>query len=174
MPIPVHARAVLGYRVWSRNGSELWSIGFGASLWTTVSEAHCNDHYHPAPNPICECGLYALHSIEMAISEQRLYQILSAAGRSFEDSVAVGAVCGAGRVEIHATGWRAERAQVLGLLGSDQDRLAAERYGVPIFSSPDALAAYAESFADPAPKEVIPSLSLKPRRGGWAADEIEF
>lgn len=85
---------------------------------------------HDAPHPDCACGLYAMHS---------------AGDVGGNPATAVcGAICAWGRIEVHATGLRAEYARVVALAplfppewgGHDLTSLGlvAWRYGVPLLA----------------------------------------
>jgi hypothetical protein len=68
-----------------------------------------NRDHHPAPEPACMCGLYGYH------------------GSEYISGTVVGAVVVTGRIQVHETGVRAERAKVVAL--------APGRFGVLAFDS---------------------------------------
>lgn len=95
-------------------------------------------HSHPAPAAFCHCGWNAFRLLGLArLTEFRMFGL--------QGSSVCGAVCGAGRVEVHRDGWRAERAQILCLYLTEghpdrslrriwrSQRELAEAYGVPIW-----------------------------------------
>lgn len=83
---------------------------------------------HAAPDADCDCGLYAYHEVA---SVRREWQA--------QDCV-VGAIVGWGNLQVHRTGFRAERAQVVALASPASPnltipaRLAAAHHGVPLVS----------------------------------------
>jgi len=127
---PDFLQAVVGYRAWRVEEDGLlraWT--FTDLSWEPgVNRAVCaRDARHAAPVSDCMCGLYALSDP----SDRRL---------DFRAGQAVGAVAAWGELEVHRTGFRAERACVVALAIQDHPTVgeraalerAAERYGVPL------------------------------------------
>lgn len=129
---PLVATPVYGLRTWTVSGEAgnerlagphrraPWPAG-GAWL-----EASCPEEGHAAPAPGCNCGIHAWHPRPQAA--RRIF-----AGRR----EVPGVVEASGAIEVHADGFRAERARpyALVLAPGRNARLArrlADAYGVPI------------------------------------------
>jgi hypothetical protein len=154
---PLYAQAVVGYRQWlAKPSGRLRSMGVGQTIWEPeLMHARClldpTAHDTPAPTTECECGLYAWHDAEMV--------------EPYTGSPLVsGAVLAAGRLEVHADGFRAERMQILALAlpayattaQARTIRRASEIYSVPTVRSIAALKRLALSYAEPVPRELRP------------------
>ncbi len=138
---PLFAGAVHGIRCWglSEHGL-LHGLGIGSAMvWSPDREpttAHCLRACHPAPDPKCGCGLYALHPY--------------AYRRPARHGPAVRAVTGIveawGRIEVHGRGFRAQRARPLVLLAPaphlarpgelEELEAVSRRYELPIVQAP--------------------------------------
>lgn len=131
---PLFAGKIHGVRGWSLAAGRLAGAGV-AVPWTPgeAMRAQCVNARHPAPDPACECGLYAVHPW--------------AAGAAMGE--VLGVVEAWGRVELHPSGFRAEHARPLalfapaGLVPGERQRLAdlAGRYRCELveLASPDEL-----------------------------------
>ena len=97
---------IVGFRQWRLSEGALWSL-YGSVRWSTAElRAMCSRGRHDrslAPSKECSCGIYACHDP---------CPLMASAGTP--DFVA-GAVVVWGRVEVHATGMRAEHARIVGL-----------------------------------------------------------
>lgn len=162
---------VLGYRVWNtkrvsrKQGDEffLCPAVIGNVIWRRASMAsflHWNKgvnkatcmviRSHRPPEPHCVCGLYAFHKLWKAVWKMR--------GRREQ---IIGAVAGSGDVQVHATGFRAEEAQIIALLRNKRNphcRQLAEAYGVPLFDNARQLRRFALQKSRPAPEDARPAL----------------
>jgi hypothetical protein len=107
---------VIGYREWVLVGKELLSP-LARTPWTAgVMQAEClpscrgarglwreaSEHFGPAPDPACVCGLYALFAPPKRGGRDRL-------------ALVRGAVALWGRIELHERGMRAEFARIVTL-----------------------------------------------------------
>lgn len=126
---------VIGYRAWHLGPDALlrpWS--FPEHAWTPgVNVARClRTPGHTPPVGLCSCGIYALSDA----SDRRLH---------FSGDQAVGAIAAWGDLEVHASGFRAERACVVALAAApgtgglklERLRRAAHRHRVPIVAPGD-------------------------------------
>lgn len=98
-----------------------WNKGINYSYCIQDSEP-----WEGSPHTHHDCGFNAFFELEQAINN------------SFNGQIVTGACAGAGRVELHETGFRAEQAQVLALLASDEKefdvlKTVAKNYNVPLF-----------------------------------------
>ncbi len=113
--------AVLGWRVFdlstpARGGARLQSP-FRRTAWRApVQTAKCDIRDHRAPDPDCDCGIYATTDLELAVSN----------ARSTRGDGVVALVRGWGRVAIHSEGWRAEHAAPIAVFGTLLDDTQAE------------------------------------------------
>ncbi len=139
---PFFAGTIEGIRGWSLSDDlELRGRGLGSSeAWApdgSPTEAVClEDDDHPAPDPGCECGLYALHP-QAQISE-------------WVDVFLFGGVAGVveawGQIELHEVGFRAQFARpkllfepashLISMKDLTSIHEAAERYRVPVVPVP--------------------------------------
>jgi len=125
---------VLGWRRWNVSPQgDLISTGVGAVWRPGANHALCDQGLdHKAPQLHCACGWYGLHEYP---------------GSGF----AVGLIRAWGKIAVHVTGFRAEWAEVVCLVGrtamgrDDQRRLqrAANYYEVPIMGGMEKAMAYA-------------------------------
>jgi hypothetical protein len=102
---PFFAGTIEGVRAWSLSDDfELRGRGLGSSeAWAAdglTTEAACLHHDHPAPDPGCGCGLYALHP--RARSSEWADSFLS-----IRSGAVAGVVEAWGRIELHEVGFRA-------------------------------------------------------------------
>lgn len=97
---------VVAFRQWRLSEGALWSLYSGVRWSTAELRATCSEGRHDptlAPSKGCSCGIYADY-------EPR--PLMASAGTP--DFVS-GAVVLWGRVEVHASGMRAEHARIVGL-----------------------------------------------------------
>jgi hypothetical protein len=97
---------IVGFRQWRISEGALWSLYSGVQWSTAELRATCTAGRHDptlAPTKSCSCGIYACYDP---------CPLMASAGTP--DFVA-GAVVVWGRVEVHATGMRAEHARIVGL-----------------------------------------------------------
>jgi len=97
---------IVGFRQWRLSERALWSPYSGVRWSTAELRATCTAGGHDptlAPSKRCSCGIYACYDP---------CPLMASAGTP--DFVA-GAVVVWGRVEVHATGMRAEHARIVGL-----------------------------------------------------------
>jgi hypothetical protein len=130
---PLFAGSILGLRSWdvrvAQNGDLRLCAAFGDSIWEPEgrwTQAHClTDGYggrHSVPDPDCSCGLYAHHPhLEQARAHEAGYwseaDRLNPGDGSFAELGEVsGLVEACGRIEVHESGFRAERARPVVLL----------------------------------------------------------
>jgi hypothetical protein len=121
---------IVGFRQWRLAEGALWSLYSGVRWSTAELRATCTAGGHDptlAPSKGCSCGIYACYDP---------CPLMASAGTP--DFVA-GAVVVWGRVEVHATGMRAEHARIVGLeqplTNGDKRReldAVAERLRVPV------------------------------------------
>lgn len=130
-------KAARGYRLWGLEDSKLLSLGAGKGAWKPGwNKAVCAIHEdHRAPVSDCECGFYAYRSIQAPRDE---YSHLDSAGLVF------GTVAGAGKLEVHSEGFRAEYLRIVALGTTDQKKKAiletlAQEWEVPFFDSEEEL-----------------------------------
>ena len=125
--------ALLGWRAFDlttpvRGRALLTSPYFGTPWHTPVETAACRRlRRHRAPDPGCNCGIYATLDLDLAVSKVQPPQ---SAG-------VVALVRGWGRVAIHEEGWRAEHVQpavVFGTVPDDEKAELAYRYECEIVS----------------------------------------
>lgn len=134
MSAPDFIEPVIGYRAWRVDRDARLGAWTGRTAWTSgVNRARClavplgglRPPRHPAPDPDCMCGLYALNDR----GDARL-----ALGDVW------GAIAAWGSVQVHRTGFRAELACVVALAAdeaADAERrwrleAVARAYGVPL------------------------------------------
>lgn len=171
-----YPKAALGYRLWSVRHGALYSIGRGITRWERFGAApleylpgayaSCRESsHHIAPVSDCECGWYALHSLDQAIKDHRLFKALLSPSGDPTPEMVIGAVAGSGRIEIHERGWRSERVQILALLRPESDHQLqqsvewiAERIRVPIFDHLIDLREFSEPRATAIPISARPTI----------------
>jgi len=104
---PLVAGRVHGLRTWvvvERDGQERLAAPHRGTLWPVGGDparARCEAHDHPAPAPGCLCGIHAWHP--RRDTARRVLQ---------SRREVAGIVEGWGAAEVHADGFRAERARV--------------------------------------------------------------
>lgn len=159
---------VIGYRSWralrvpALDGDpfKLGAIGSGTHVWEGANEvlATCAPHRHPAPQPKCDCGLYAWHAP---------HKLVKTGGLRRSDFV-YGAVRARGRIEVHRDGFRAQYAQPIVLMYMEDNegmRDAAQRVGaslgLPVVGA-SAIEAFCSEHGKPVPMEMRPEFDLPP------------
>lgn len=122
--LELYPSALLGLRVWKFDDGSgaLRPAHYANYVWSeSVTKAEChNIDCAGTPNPIfddsdlgqCRCGLHAYHDWRCLVEEQPHLTDLELA----EGKMIVGIIAGKGHIQVHKHGWRAEEAQVLGLL----------------------------------------------------------
>ncbi len=140
---PLIPGVIHGVRVWHVDEhSLLRGIGYGGPLaWSPDGEptsAHCLGGAHRAPDPECDCGLYAYHPD--SLTHEHI--------RGPHTTLLTGVIEAWGRIELHEDGFRAQYARpvvvfepAFHLAALDQlANLAAvsRRYGAPIVAMPKA------------------------------------
>lgn len=164
--------AVLGFRIWSlRLNGRLGAIVAG-SIWEPgVNEAACNPgarigsrQRHRAPYPGCGCGFNAYFSPKGRLSPG--------------SNEVLGAIAAWGEMDVYATGFRAQYAQVIALAqptggrgakaSTERLHLAAEQYGVPLVPVAE-LQAEALRHASPLSPVMLPTEPPRKRRGRSAS-----
>ena len=149
---PVFSECVIGYRQWRLDAfGQLWALtDFGNAPWvpgvnTAVCGASRRTYYsrsfvpdtvampatsHPVPDATCDCGFYSWRRPDDQYTT-------SAENGGFGNIIVMGAVAVWGALEVHETGFRAEKACIVTLADSDGrepllrpvlERVA-ERYG---------------------------------------------
>lgn len=121
-------------------GMEAWEVG-------PAVPAFCRHNEHKAPNAECHCGFYALDKAP-----------------DFASGYVTGAITGWGEVVAHATGFRAEFAQIVALALDDQMlygrvkeiRSLADAGGVTVCDREE-LTTVASEFGTPLPAEYRPA-----------------
>jgi hypothetical protein len=189
---PDLTRKVIGFRAWKLKDGRLHSHGLGDALWLPGPQrALCKRRQivqvrqqqgiamwqdpinpeeiasHPAPDPDCECGFYALHGLRQAASQA------IAVLRTGQQSCVVGAVAAWGLLEVHESGFRAEWVEPLAIAIPDDLFLwkgeeakaevvrVAEEYGLA-FVSLHELEEKAKEFGDVVPASLRPPKSDPP------------
>jgi hypothetical protein len=172
---PLVAGKIIGYRFWITKDYagnlglfSVYALANSPYEWKPrINEAHCRalvlpwfkkphhnpDHLalHLAPDPDCECGFYALHSIDSS----RL-QILVSSHQKYNHKYVRGAIAAWGKVQVHREGFRAQYAQIIGFLADDPlSHLFAERYGVGVYKSDD-LVVHAQTIGEPLSPSLFP------------------
>jgi hypothetical protein len=99
--VPDLVTAVIGFRQWRLQGSELCSVRAADRWHRGVHTAHCGKGDHDAPANGCTCGIYAWYG-----------PTPRGASAATADLVA-GAVAAWGQIELHAHGMRAQHAMVV-------------------------------------------------------------
>lgn len=170
---PGPSRPVLGFREWVTKDGELHPINDNGSAWEpgrNIAACWQGGKSSPCPTPKseitrlfgggCHCGFNAWFEKEEILQSHIAY----------EDSIS-GAIAGVGKLEIHRRGFRAEQAQILGLvypkgclakpkrfawienrrLKKKRKRIdvLAKKYEVPVFDSIEALYDFAKDYATP-------------------------
>lgn len=144
---PLFTEPVIGYRTWRIGDGQLVSPYKRSSWPPGVVVARCG-RWHRPPAEGCACGLYAYHSPDRCRQMGLGPELL-------------GAVVGWGAMDVFPSGWRAERACVVALLGSDLvlpygPEFVAAEYGVPLVKSRMELQEEAAKHGAPLPRAEIP------------------
>jgi hypothetical protein len=127
--IPTFSECVVGYRAWlldgqgrlwpTRGSGQPWEPGVNTArcecgisdrlhfVWSTIDDKHVLTPapLHEAPEETCACGLYSLRQPRRWTSDPAF----------LEGRAVAGAVASWGRLQVHATGLRAEHACVVAL-----------------------------------------------------------
>jgi hypothetical protein len=181
--VPTYTECVIGYRRWTIDAfGQLRPVTLSRAPWQPgVNTAECRwrefqDHahtfrlgalepkrpdpgLHAAPGPSCECGIYAMHELSRLAVRNRY-----PADEYLANGVpVVGAVAAFGRLEVHESGFRAEKAAVVALatvegMGPKARALVehvAAQYGVPCVPI-ELLEAEALQHGSPLPTEARP------------------
>ena len=103
---PLIPGVIHGVRVWNVDEhSLLRGVGYGGPLaWSPDGEptsAHCLGGSHRAPDPECDCGLYAYHPASLTRDHIR----------GSYGTLLTGIVEAWGRIELHEGGFRAQYAR---------------------------------------------------------------
>lgn len=118
--------ALLGFRRWSFDIANDLLVSCIDNIPWQPGLNHASGCSHPSPGRNCHCGFNAWFSVRDA---QNNY--------SFSTTI-VGAIAGAGTLELHASGFRAEQAQILALLVEKKQvsslKKISEKYNIPIFT----------------------------------------
>lgn len=143
--------AVVGVRTFKLRGRHLCSVGTYEPWKAGVNHAACRTSAkHKAPASNCQCGLYAWHEAPLA-------QVTPTGG--FHGSYGgdlLAIVRAWGDLEVHATGFRAEYAEVIGLVGvGEVNRALSKRYGVPMVPV-DEVEDFVMAAGGPVPAELRP------------------
>jgi len=155
--VPVSGMKAIGYRSWRLGwNGQLHSHGAGEFTWEKgENTADCRLGFpHAAPDPDCDCGLYANHHLDGA--ERGLDRIR-------------GVIVASGNLQVHRDGFRAERAEIVALeQTADADarrrqteQQAASRYGVQLVPA-DMLEQVAFEHGDQIAPELIEKLIPRP------------
>lgn len=123
----------------------------------------CHPKRHPAPHPGCDCGIYAYYKMNRTNYKTQRGSLYSSMFGTYDASKLPAIVTLSGRLEVHATGVRAEKATIraLGLHKdlSDYERsaveLIAQRWGIPAVDA-DHLTALASEFGTELPERLRP------------------
>lgn len=122
------------------------------------------------PGDNCECGLYAYNRLSEALNYRRSSRFLHyfSKGKDASLGIITGAVAGYGKLQIHATGWRSEKSEIIAFLYTgifnsrfsnkkkyNQAKELAKEYGVPLFRSKRKFKKYAKTKAMPISKNII-------------------
>lgn len=160
----MHVSTLLGFRSWTVSGNKLYPLIKRESEKDEDGNVHRWDiqdsklHWNPganvaycvsrkgkelgAPHIEHHCGLNAFFDLKEARNYKRP-----------ADTNILGAIAGSGKTEIHRTGFRSEKAQILALLiqtrGQDTIRTqsVADYYSVPVFYDKEDFVAYVSSLA---------------------------
>jgi hypothetical protein len=174
MRTPDLTQRVIGYRGWTvEEDYSLWPVTTtAAGEWLPgPMKASCWRKYGghhipclPPVNPSCECGFYALHTLD---------RVENWAGSG--NVTVQGIVTGWGRLANHDEGFRAERIEIMAIICPDnlcakvmlrsgmfgdqfpvRYREVAKRYNVPLVRQSNA-ESYALEFGSPMPQSLMPS-----------------
>jgi len=148
----LYPSAVLGYRVWTYEELSLMPLFYRDDAWHPgINLACCHRHrwhQHRAVGS-CNCGFHAYHQLSKAGDAR--------ACSPLDLPTVIGMVAGCGEIQVHADGWRASEAQVLGLYRHQPGAEGlAKIYQVPLFSDPRELSQILAGKVVPAPATLIP------------------
>lgn len=157
---------VLGFRQWRVDDDLTLRSAHIEDGWTPGdNHAQCRGPFalldgHAAPAPFCECGLYALHAPTFWYGpDSGRMDLLGRRARAREH--VAGLVTAWGRIEVHATGFRAEHARVVAIAvpankyGAIIARAVAAEYNVRAIPQ-DRLEQLAPEFGSTIPTELRP------------------
>jgi len=124
------AGSIIGYREW--RSKDLWlsrigpfSVGPEWNSDGTPTRASCrSDWSHHAPDPECECGLYAYHPW-ISSTDADL--------RWFHARAVYGFIEAWGRIEVHAQGFRAEYARPVAFIQPSPDGLGGDQKQIELY-----------------------------------------
>jgi hypothetical protein len=158
---------VIGFRQWNVDGDLRLTSSAMQYAWTPgVNEAKCcKGQGKPckyAPNPKCECGLYALHAPEFWYGDDAAIQGMSMFTVGGMSGMYVAGLLSAwGRMEVHHNGFRAQYAQPVAIAVPDRKRDAAiaravaAEYSLPTVPQSE-LERIAPEFGSPVPESMRP------------------
>jgi hypothetical protein len=154
---------VVGYRFWrvaqADDGLVLLPQNPRGEAWRKdgPTEAGCHFcvdsprggewHGPEVPSRLCDCGMHAFYSHEIAI-------LNCVRSDHYERGVVTGAVIGWGRVIPHAEGWRSQYARIVAIaVGADEalGKAVADGYGVPLVH-PKMLRSFALEYGEEIPQ----------------------
>lgn len=133
-------KPLLGYRTWRVSSyNNILLAATNDSPWQPGdNRAFCVEGFHRAPARRCQCGFNGYYRFEETFSSP--YEGLA------------GAFAGAGKIEIHETGFRSERAQLIALFSHPEAKKRADRvgevYSIPVFTNLKDFLSFAESKAE--------------------------
>lgn len=135
---------IIGFREWIYEDGLLRSSGAGQAIWDpNITVAECETYEdkvggygvlswygepeeekekpepHDAPHKGCGCGLYAYHEPKEPRSRRASSTWFGGFGSEGDITVVTGAIAAWGKVEVHRTGFRAEKATVVALALDD-------------------------------------------------------
>lgn len=161
----VYQGSVLGFRTWIVENGLLKAAGVKEAWPSSEMEAVCvagkitgsliHTPGHQAPQKDCTCGIYANHSFYLARHNAKTWRL-----------PIVGAVAGAGRMEIHADGYRCQKAQILAfyVVSSKWFRDKPQElekiqstYQVPVFFSKKKFLNFVKKKTQKIPPSLVPS-----------------
>lgn len=123
-------RAVLGFRKWDLRYDKKLKSCTNHSVWQPgINTAKCHRYNHLAPASGCHCGFNAWYSLRKANKNY--------------NGIIIGAIAGAGRVELHYDGFRSSQAQIIALLVAPYRSATSlkfveeigDKYNVPVFEN---------------------------------------
>lgn len=182
-----YSSAVLGYRAWriftdedilqeKYHDLEVFFSPFSVSSFTPassdylypmiqdeywnpyddISECYNTNSDHQVPGVNCHCGWNAFKDFDRALEYKKGLGFI----KGHEPRVIVGSIAGSGRVELHADGWRSEKAVILGLCNlpemnnfDEHIQSISEFYNIPVFDNEQDLGDHSLQYAS-TPEEV--------------------
>lgn len=151
---PLYASAVAGYRLWRVDVKpdpkvRLYGAGVDVGWAGGVISAECSArrekaYRHPAPHLHCTCGIHAYYE------SRHVKRHLLRTPRPWRKKAMIGAIAGKGAVCCSHYGFRAEEAQIIGLVRRgpnfyNSDERIAELYGAPLFDTVEELEEHVRS-----------------------------